>query len=122
MKGYLPNIGEGIPPPPYYPPLGVPVVNVKKDFEKYVKTLSLKGVMIVDDRFVAFINAGNKIHLKGPGDDYQDKFKVNVVDVTTDFVLISDDFGNKELLEFDFRSGYIVQPIDDVTYITNLGI
>ena len=120
----LPDILKGlskIPSPPLYPPPGeLPEISTEQ-FQKYVDTLELKGVVFMEGQYYAFIKAGSKEFTKAEGEDFRDRFLVNVDEVTFDGVLISDEYGDQGLLDFGYKKGYQVQPIDDVLYISNYG-
>jgi len=111
------------PEPPFYPPPGGSTITVTgEQFKDYVENLKLNGVIVVKDKFYALIRSGNKSFYKTKGDSYKEKFTVNVDDITLDAVVISDEFGNKGILDFNYRRGYQVQPIEDAVFITNLGV
>jgi hypothetical protein len=111
---------ESLPPEPFYPPKNQTFRIPEEQWKAYVKTLNLKGVVAVDDSLFAYLNTGKSQFFKKAGDAYTDKFQVNIDEVTLEAVLLSDEFGNKGLLEFSFREGFQVQPVDDVLYITNM--
>ncbi|MBU1024291.1 hypothetical protein KKB99_08430 [bacterium] len=108
-----------LPSPPLYPPPGeMPAISIE-EFQKYVKTLELKGVVLLEGKYFAFIKAGSKDFTKTTGDDFTDRFLVNVDEVSFDGVLISSEYGDKGLLDFGYKKGFQVQPIDNVLFITN---
>jgi hypothetical protein len=112
-----------LPEPPFYPPPGSSTISITgEEFKSYVETLKLNGVIAVNDKFYAIIRSGGKTHIRDAGSNYKEKFTVNVDDVTLDTVIVSDEFGNKGILDFDYRRGYQVQPMKDAIYITNMGV
>ena len=107
------------PPHPLYPPK---LIIEDRYIEDYIATLKLKGVVSINDRMYAFISAGSKEFIKAAGESFTDRVLVNVDDVAPGIVLLSDEFGNQGLIEAEFRKGFQVSPVDDVVYITNMGI
>jgi hypothetical protein len=110
----------GLPPDPFYPPPG-DRVDPGETLKEYVKTINLQGVVMIEDKYFAFIDSGGQTHKQTKGDSYKDKIKVNVDDISLDAVLLSDEFGNQAFIDFGFRKGFEVQPVDEVIYITNIG-
>lgn len=114
---------EGLPPDPFYPPPGTSGgEDPQKTLKDYVKTIDLQGVIQIEDKYFAFIDTGAQTRKQSKGDSYKDKININVDDISLDAVLLSDEFGNKAYIDFGFRKGFEVQPVDDVIYITNLGV
>jgi hypothetical protein len=112
-----------LPPDPFYPPPGGSGEELSQEsLKEYAKTVDLQGVVFVDDKYFAFINSGGQTRMQSKGDTYKDRIKVNVDDISLDAVLLSDEFDNKAFIDFGFRKGFEVQPVDDVIYITNLGM
>ena len=110
-----------VPPEPFYPPPGHATINVSaEEFKKYVESLNLNGIIVIGDNTYALINLGSRNLYKKPGEDFKEKFVVNVDDVNLDAVLVSDEFGNKGLLEMSYRKGFQVQPIENSLFITNM--
>ena len=109
-----------LPPPGWYPPPDErgPEITAK-EFEAYLKTISLNGIVVIEDRFYAVIKAGTKTFTKGVGDDFKDRMVVTIVDISFDSVLLSDEFGNKGLVGFNYARGFEAQSIDDVLYLSH---
>jgi hypothetical protein len=108
-----------LPPEPFYPPPGESETIPEKDFEEYLKTVSLKGVIVIDDQFYAVMRAGPRHFTRSVGDEFKDKFVVNVIDISFENVLLSDEFGHKGLIGFDYARGFEAQSIDDVLYLSH---
>ncbi len=111
-----------LPPPGWYPPpdAGGPRIT-EKEFEEYLKTVSLKGIVVIEEKFFAVIKSGTRTFTRSVGDDYKDRIVVNVEDITIDAVLLSDEFGNKGLVGFGYSRGFEAQAIDDVLYLSYFG-
>lgn len=109
-----------LPPHPFYPPPntgGPPITG--QELEDYLKTVSLQGVVVIDDRFYAVIKAGPKHYTRAVGDEFKDKFVLTVADISFDSVLLSDEYGNKGLIGFNYARGFEAQSIDDVLYLSH---
>ncbi|MCD6217996.1 hypothetical protein J7L05_09080 [bacterium] len=121
------NIGsvlEGlnqIPSEPFYPPPGESKRITPDELEEYLKTVSLQGIIVIDDRFYAVMRSGPRHFTRAVGDEFKDKFVINVVDISFENVLLSDEFGNKGLIGFDYARGFEAQSIDNVLYLSHYG-
>jgi hypothetical protein len=111
-----------LPPEPFYPPPGHATVSVSaEDFKKIIETVDLNGIVVIGNNSYALINAGSKNFYRKPGEDFKDKITISIDEVNLDAVLVSDEYGNKGLLELGFRKGFQVQPIEGSLFITNVG-
>lgn len=113
---------KNIPDTPFYPPpdSGGPSITAD-ELEEYLKTVRLQGVVVIDERFYAVIKSGPKNFTRAVGDEFKDRFVLTVADISFDSVLLTDEFGNKGLIGFDYARGFEAQSIDDVLYLSHYG-
>ncbi len=110
---------KSIPEPPFYPPpdSGGPSITAD-ELKAYLGTVSLQGVVVVEDRFYAVIKVGSKQYTMGVGDEFKDKFVLTVTDISFENVVLADEYGNRGLIGFNYASKFEAQSIDDVLYLS----
>lgn len=111
-----------LPTPGWYPPPGQgPRIGTAEELETYLKTVTLKGIVQIKNKYFAVIKSGTRTFTRGIGEDYNDKIVITIADISSDQVLLADEFGNKGLVGFGYSRGFEAQLIDDVLYLSHFG-